>query len=177
MLSFIRKRLPSKDRSDEHFQHIKSNQDEDRINRSQSNNELNGNSHEKKKEKKKKRSIAMKSSSTLNELDTIPIQNQSYSDVDYFPMMSGAFSQQSNDHNKTSSLDRNLMSDCYLNSNDVMKTNNQHIKYAQPVVTKTRAFDIPVVDCRTQPMTSYKDVDHQRTKALQDVMKQRIDKK
>ncbi|CAF1343128.1 unnamed protein product [Adineta ricciae] len=53
----------------------------------------------------------MKSSSTLNELDTIPIQNQSYSDVDYFPMMSTAFSQQSNNHNKTSSLDCKLMSD------------------------------------------------------------------
>jgi hypothetical protein len=108
MLSFIRKRFPSKDRKDEHIKSNKvliievlmriyfvySSKVDDHRNRSQSNDEWSVNNDQKKNTRK--------SSSTLNELDTSSpsIQNQSYSYVDYFPMMPRTLSQ-SNNQNKT----------------------------------------------------------------------------
>ncbi len=117
MLSFIRKRLPSRDRTNErhpipnrirHESQVRSRlmtfqliqylfilKDDDQIKRTQSADELNVNNNEDKKKKKKKKKE--KSLSTLNQIDNtsnsspVTIQiNQSYSDVDYFPMMPGA---------------------------------------------------------------------------------------
>ncbi|UJR29502.1 hypothetical protein I4U23_010719 [Adineta vaga] len=172
MLSFIRKRLPSKDRSDEHLQHVKSNKDDSHINRSQSNDELSIDNNGKKKQKKKKKNT-IKSSSTLNVLDTSsPIENQSYSDVDYFPMMASGTLSQSVNQNTTSSSDRSSLSDCYFNPSEVMQ-NIPDLKYVQPVIGKPRVFEIPVIDCRA----NYKDIDHKRTKALRDVTEQRNEKR
>jgi hypothetical protein len=43
---------------------------------------------------------------------------------------------------------------------------------------KTRVFQIPVIDCRKeQRVMDYKDVDHQRTKALREVTEQRTRQK
>jgi hypothetical protein len=71
--------------------------------RTQSSNELNMNNNENKKKKKNKKKN--KSSLTLNELvhasNNPPTINQSYSDIDYFPMMPGALSR-SNNHDKIS---------------------------------------------------------------------------
>jgi len=50
----------------------------------------------------------------------------------------------------------------------------QTINYVQTTETKPRIFQIPVIDCRKeQQIPNYKDVDHQRTKALREVTEQR----
>ena len=39
---------------------------------------------------------------------------------------------------------------------------------------KPRIFEIPVLDChREKQLSNYKDVDHQRTKALREITEQR----
>ncbi|CAF1363839.1 unnamed protein product [Adineta steineri] len=185
MLSFIRKRLPSKDRSTEHLQHVKSNhnqdehQNDDEIKRSQSTNELDNNNNNEKKKQKKKKKNKFNSSSTVDALvhpstisSTSETINKSYSDVDYFPMMCGTTSQ-SNKHDKTST-NNDCSSDCYLNPSDILQTKSD-INYVQ---TKPRVFQIPVIDCRYEDKKlSYKHVDHQRTKVLQQLTEQRIQKK
>ena len=60
------------------------------------------------------------------------------------------------------------LSDCYLNPSENVQT----------TVIKPRVFEIPVIDCRNeQQIKNYKDVDHQRTKALREVTEQRIQEK
>jgi len=120
MLSFIRKRLPSKDRNNEHLQHVKSIQNQvfkflsnylfilflfkkdDQIKRTKSTNELDIQNNENKKIKKNKKK--QRSSLNIDQIvndSNISTINKSYSDVDYFPMMPGALSQSVN-HDKTS---------------------------------------------------------------------------
>ncbi len=46
------------------------------------------------------------------------------------------------------------------------------------VQMKTRVFQIPVIDCRNeQRVLDYKDVDHEKTKALREVTQRRIQQK
>jgi hypothetical protein len=162
--------------------------------RTKSANELN---IDKKTKKKKKE----KSSSTLDGLvlasntsPTFDRINKSYSDVDYFPMLPGALSPSINPDITSTNRGKNScfvfylnaflfylkdsLSDCYLNPSETMKTVNE-IKYVQTNVTKPRVFQISVIDCRTQQqqMPNYKDVDHQRTKALREVTVQRTEKR
>lgn len=69
---------------------------------------------------------------------------------------------------------KDSLSDCYLNPLESVQTVND-IKCVQP---KSRVIQIPVIDCRNQQqIPNYKDVDHQRTKALNDVTQQRADKR
>ncbi len=52
------------------------------------------------------------------------------------------------------------------------------INYVQTTVNKPRVFEIPVIDCRkAQPIPNYKEIDHQRTKALKQVTEQRTQEK
>ncbi|CAF3994884.1 unnamed protein product [Rotaria sordida] len=182
MLSFIRKRLPYKDRSNEHLQNAKSNhiqhehQDDNNMKRTQSTNELNLNNNDNKKKKKKKNKEM--SSSTLDGLalvsNTSPTTNRinkSYSDIDYFPLMPEALFQ-SNNHDKISK-ERDSLSDSYLNPSENVHTTSD-INYVQTTVIKPRVFEIPVIDCRKeQRIPNYKDVDHQRTQAIRQVTQQR----
>jgi hypothetical protein len=54
----------------------------------------------------------------------------------------------------------------------------QTINYVQTTETKARVFQIPVIDCRKeQKLPNYKDIDHQRTKALRELTEQRTQQK
>jgi hypothetical protein len=67
---------------------------------------------------------------------------------------------------------KDSLSDCYLNPSESLQTING-LNYVQ-----TRVFQIPVIDCRKeQRVMDYKDVDHQRTKALREVTEQRTRQK
>ncbi len=123
MLSFLRKRLPSKDRNNEHLQQVKSIQNQvfkflsnylfilflfkkdDQIKRTKSTNELDiqNNENKKMKKNKKKQRSSLNIDQIVNDSNISTI-NKSYSDVDYFPMMPGALSQSIN-HDKTSTND------------------------------------------------------------------------
>ncbi|CAF1124857.1 unnamed protein product [Rotaria sp. Silwood1] len=188
MLAFIRKRLPSKDRSNEHLHNVKLNHNQhgyqpngDQMKKSESSNDLNVNNNNENKKKKKKKN---KERSSLNQDELIissnapPIVNRiniSYSDVDYFPMMPGALSQSVN-HDKES-INRDSLTDCYLNPSESIQTTH-NINYRERSQIQSRVFQIPVIDCRQEQWISdYKDVDHQRTKALRDVTEQRREKR
>ncbi|CAF1112677.1 unnamed protein product [Rotaria sordida] len=193
MLSFIRKRFPSKDRSNEHLQNVKSNyiqneyQDNgNQMNKTESTNDLNVNNNENKKKNKNKNKNKKKnkkrSSLTQDEFsfcsNALPIVNQinkSYSDVDYFPMMPGALSKSINNDNE--SINRDSLSDCYLNLSESIQTTH-HMNYIETSQINSRLFQIPVIDCRQeQQISNYKDVDHQRTKALRQVTEERTQKR
>jgi hypothetical protein len=59
---------------------------------------------------------------------------------------------------------KDSLSDCYLIPSENLQT----------TVIKPRVFEIPVIDCRKeQRLINSKDVDHQRTKALQETTEQR----
>jgi hypothetical protein len=67
------------------------------------------------------------------------------------------------------------LSDSYLNPSESVKTTTSDINYVQTTVIKPRVVEIPVIDCRKeQRIPNYKDVDHQRTKALREVTDHRI---
>ncbi len=72
---------------------------------------------------------------------------------------------------------KDSLSDCYLNPSESLQTING-LNYIQTGEMKTRVFQIPVIDCRKeQRVMDYKDVDHQRTKALREVTEQRTRQK
>ncbi len=80
--------------------------------------------------------------------------------------MPGALSQSIN-HDQTSK-NRNK------NSLEIQQRPND-INYVQTAVIKPQVFQIPVIDCRNeQQIPNYKDLDHQRTKALRELTEQRI---
>ncbi|CAF4013235.1 unnamed protein product [Rotaria magnacalcarata] len=180
MLSFIRKRFPSKDRSNEHLQNMKSHhihheyQSDDQLRKSQSTNDINVNSNVKKKKKKKNKKDKERCSSTVDTLNVSSsvspmsnLINRSYSDVDYFPMMPGPLCQSMNRDKQLTSHDSS--SDSYLNSSEIMKPTNVNT-YMEVSQIKTQVFEIPVIDCRQDhQIPNYKDIDYQRTKALRGV--------
>lgn len=64
-----------------------------------------------------------------------------------------------------------------MNPSETIQTADP-MKYVQTTVTKPRIFQIPVIDCRKeQQLPNYKDVDHQRTKALRQVTEQRMEQR
>ncbi|CAF3068552.1 unnamed protein product [Rotaria socialis] len=188
MLSFIRKRFPSKDRSNEHLQNMKSHyihheyQNDDQLRKSQSTNDINVNSNVKKKKKKKNKKDKERCSSTVDALNVSSnvspmdnLINRSYSDVDYFPMMPGRLFQSMNRDKKLTSLDSS--SDPYLNSSEIMEPTNVNT-YRKVSQIKTQTFEISVIDCRqAHQIPNYKDVDYQRTKALRGVTEELTKKK
>ncbi len=63
---------------------------------------------------------------------------------------------------------KDSLSDCYLNPSESVNGLNY----------VTRVFQIPVIDCRKeQRVLDYKDVDHEKTKALREVTQQRTKQK
>ncbi|CAF2587997.1 unnamed protein product [Rotaria sp. Silwood2] len=148
--------------------------------KSHSSNDLNVNNNENKKKKKKKTKerCSLNPDELILSANSSPIVNQvnkSYSDVDYFPMMPGALSQSMKYDNK--SINRDSLSDCYLNPSESIQTTH-NINYVETSQIQSRKFEIPVIDCRQdQQILNYKDVDHQRTKAIRDVTEQHAQKR
>ena len=176
MFSFIRKRLPSKDRSHE-GQGMKARPGET-MQKSESEKDL----HVDRTKKKKKTPKKGQSSLSIDELVCGPTVspsneriNQSYSDVDYLPMMprqvpekrisqtSSQFSRSllSLVHRQISLLD--TLSDCYFNPSELLEDRRS----PPSIHSKGPVIDIPVVFLGKEgERRNYKDIDHQRTRAL-----------
>lgn len=126
--------------------------------KSQSAYELDVNNGMKTKNKKKERTSSPTDAQT----------NQSYSDIDYFPMMP------TNDDQTTKDTS---LTDLYLNPAETIPTTT-NIKYVTISTRKVREHPISASNRSNEDqVANYKDVDHRRTKALREIIQQRTQQK
>ncbi|UJR20381.1 hypothetical protein I4U23_023512 [Adineta vaga] len=127
MLSFIRKRLPSKDQSYEH--EICKERNNEQIKQVDLEEDSRVNERKKKKKEKMKPSInELVISSSIR-------ANQSYSDIDYLPMSFGGLTKATPDSNISET------NDCYINPSDINQINRDQIHMPAIEVNKSQVIN------------------------------------